>query len=168
MGADDVVHAVGEDVARHAGEGLVVLELAERDHRADDEGVVGLLDLVQAAAREVDADGDRPVREAKPHHAADDGGEPVLLQEVVGLLCACGASVLLEFEHGSSSVALLAMQKTNFTTAQRPNLISPHVLRCVFAAISPPPSVGGLREVTRYAGISRVYRFTCADVTNVA
>ena len=134
--AHDVVDAVGEDVARHAREALVVLELAERDHGADDKGVVGLLDLVQAAAGQVDTHRDGSVGEAKPHHSAYDGRKTVFLQKVVGLLRGGWASILLEFEHGSSSVALLTIcgagRKYNFTTGQRPFLISSHALRCVF------------------------------------
>lgn len=125
----DVAHGLGEDAAGGGLEALVVLKLGERHHGADAPRAVGLLYAVEPAAGEVDPEGRGAVGKAQPHHAADDRGEAVLPQEVVGLPRGRRADVPLEGEHVSSLVVWACVKDT----AGRRRIC---VRRCTFAAIT--------------------------------
>ncbi len=104
--AHHVTHGVLEHVAGGLVEGLVALELVEGHHRADAEGVLVLLDLVQPTGREVNHGCDAAVLHAQPHAAAQHAVHAPLAHELIGLFDSLGAGVVLELEHCSPSDAL--------------------------------------------------------------
>ena len=103
LGAHDVAHGALEDVAGGVVEGLMALKLAQGHHGPDDEGVLGLLDLVEAAGGQVDDRRDAAVLEAKPDAASHDAVHATLADKLVRLLDRVGACVVLELEHISPS-----------------------------------------------------------------
>lgn len=63
MDAHDVVHRVLEHAASRAVERRIVLEVRQRSHGADDEGIVALLDIIQTTSGQIDGarDGSAPL-----------------------------------------------------------------------------------------------------------
>ena len=116
LGAHDVSDGVLEDVARGVVERDVSLELVECDHGADDEAVLGLLDLVEPTGRQVDDGRNASVLQAQPHAAAQDPVHAPLAQELVRLLDRLGAGVVLELKHVSPSLARIRQRRTSRRT----------------------------------------------------